>query len=112
MNTNELAGWKTVPIGSTSPMNNAGLAALPDGCMYADVERCYLAMLATAPVPPAPQAAPVLANLTDDQIRTLWQQSWEVALKDAGFCIGNGDVAHMNQPIVFARAILAARGQS
>lgn len=51
-----ITGWKTVPVESTSPMDNAGLAALPDGCMYVDAERCYLAMIAAAPVPPAPQA--------------------------------------------------------
>lgn len=40
-------------------------------------------------------------------IHRLWTQSWEEALREAGPVIGNADVAHMQQPIVFARTLLA-----
>ena len=42
-------GWRLVPDTSTGKMDDAGLAALPDGCMHIDAELCYAAMLAAAP---------------------------------------------------------------
>jgi hypothetical protein len=47
------------------------------------------------------------APLDEECIRTLWQKSFLAALDDAGFGVGNGDVAHMNHPIFFTRAIEA-----
>src|ERR1700741_4940175 len=46
--------------------------------------------------------------LTEEQILSMWQQSYDEALKDGGFYIGNSDFPFMNQPIVFARKLLAA----
>jgi hypothetical protein len=49
--------------------------------------------------------APQQSELNDEYIYALWSQSYTEALEAAGFVIGNGDVAHMNHPIYFARAI-------
>lgn len=43
--------------------------------------------------------------LSDEAVSELWQQSWNKAYDDAGLGIGNADVAHMNQPGIFARLI-------
>lgn len=56
-------------------------------------------------------SAPERKVMTDEQIHALWQQSYQVALKEAGFFVGNADVAHMNQPVVFARALLNQKGE-
>lgn len=45
--------------------------------------------------------------ITPNRIADLWQKAWDDALAEAGFTIGNGDVAHMNQPLHFARLIEA-----
>lgn len=56
-------------------------------------------------------AAPAQGGLSDDVIRAMWDQSYSQALKEAPMGVGNADVAFMNQPLVFAKALLASRGQ-
>lgn len=57
---------------------------------------------------PAQQSQAPSHNLSEDVVYKLWQESYNIALSDAGFKIGNADVAHMNQPIVFAKILLEA----
>lgn len=52
------------------------------------------------------------AALGEETIRQLWQESYMEALRDVGICIGNSDVAHMNHPVFFARAIQKALSSS
>jgi hypothetical protein len=56
----------------------------------------------------ATSAAKVELELPEDTVRRLWQEAFEIALNEAGFGIGNGDVAHMKHPIVFARLVAKA----
>jgi hypothetical protein len=56
----------------------------------------------------ATSAAKVEVGLPEDTVRRLWQEAFEIALNEAGFGIGNGDVAHMNHPIVFTRLVAKA----
>ncbi len=53
-------------------------------------------------------SAPVRAALTDEHIRNINSAALVDAIRQAGTCVGNGDVSHMTYPIIFARAIIAA----
>ncbi len=44
-------------------------------------------------------------NLPSDVINELWNIAYNVALQEAGLCIGNADVAYLNQPTVFAKLL-------
>lgn len=44
--------------------------------------------------------------LTEDQIYSLWHKSYDIATEESGFGLGNGDVAFMLRPIVFARELV------
>lgn len=48
-----------------------------------------------------------LPELDEDFIGFLWSEAWNEALEKAGVGIGNVDVAHMQQPVIFARKLLA-----
>lgn len=57
---------------------------------------CITPLLTARPAPP---------ELAADTVHSLWHMAWDVAIKEGGVFIGNADVAHMNQPVVFARLL-------
>lgn len=60
--------YKLVPIDSTGAMDDAGLARLPDGCMYIDAERCYNSMLAAVP-----DTLPGVVVHSGEPVAYMWQ---------------------------------------